>query len=509
MAGKAYLIGAGPGDPGLITVRGAEALRVANVVIYDYLSNQALLNYAREDAKLIFVGKKGFSAHITQDEINALLVEEAQDAVVARLKGGDPFVFGRGGEEALALAEAGIEFEVIPGVTSGIAAPSAAGIPVTHRGISASVAFITGNEDPTKADTDIDWDGLAHGAQTLCFYMGIRNLETIASRLMDAGKPADTPVALVRWGTLPQQEVLTGTLGSIAQLASERRFKAPAIIVVGDVVNLRTELANSAALPLAGRNIAVTRSRAQASTLVDRLRMLGANVIECPTIEIESLESYAEADAALAQIAVGSYDWLVLTSVNGVEIFFERLAANKLDTRALADVSIAAIGSATQASLAEHGVIADLVPRQYRAEAIAEELIAQGVGEGQRVIVARAQIARETLPDLLCAAGAKVDVVALYRTVVAQGTTTRRALEEIKAGTVDSITFTSTSTVKNFVKLMGSDALAVLAGLRCYSIGPITTAALEDCGACAYAEASPYTIPALVESIVATSGSTR
>jgi uroporphyrinogen III methyltransferase/synthase len=511
MAGKAYLIGAGPGDAGLITVRGARALQTADVVIFDYLSNQELLSYAREDAKFIFVGKKGFAKHITQEEINELLVDEARDAVVARLKGGDPFVFGRGGEEALALAAAGIEFEVIPGVTSGIAAPAAAGIPVTHRGVSTSVAFVTGNEDPTKLETDIDWNGIAHGAQTLCFYMGIRNLDRITSKLIEAGKAPDTPVALVRWGTLPQQEVLTGTLADIARRAQEANFQAPAIIVVGEVVELREQLRRDDTLPLAGHTIAVTRSRTQASVLVEKLRELGAQVIECPTIEIEPLDDYGVADAAIAQIAVGSYDWLVLTSVNGVEHFFARLDACGLDTRALADVSIAAIGSATQAALAEHGIKADLVPGEYRAEAIADELIEQGVGEGAHVLIARAQVAREMLPEALADAGARVDVVALYRTVPASGHAVQRALDAIGAGEVDSITFTSTSTVRNFVKLMGDDAAAVetLARLRCYSIGPITTAALEEYGAHAHAEANPYTIPVLVDTILLTAAHER
>ena len=521
MPAKVYLIGAGPGDPGLITVRGASFLAQADVVVYDYLSNISLLDLARPDARCIFVGKKGFSPHITQDQINHLLVEVAlggaatpaeSDVVVARLKGGDPFVFGRGGEEALALSEAGIDFEVVPGVTAGIAAPATAGIPVTHRGISSSVAFITGNEGHGKVETDIDWQGIAHGAQTLCFYMGVHNLGLITGHLIDSGLERTTPVALVRWGTTPRQEVLTGTLDDITGRAEAAGFEAPAIICVGNVVSLCNTLGHDERPPLAGRVFAITRTRTQASALSTRLRELGADVIECPTIRIEPLDDYSAADEAIHRLTAGccgngGYDWLVLTSTNGVDHFFRRLAAAGLDSRSLCTTKVAAIGSATAKELSRHGIAADLVPDEYKAEAAASALLQSGVGDGTRVLIARAEHARTTLPDLLGEAGAEVCVVPLYRTLPETGQRTAMALDLILEGKVDSVTFTSSSTVRNFIGLVEArrgpgSAEEVRGGLRCYSIGPVTTRTLLSCGGHVDAQAEDYDIDGLVKAIV-------
>lgn len=548
MSAKVFLVGAGPGDAGLITLKGLRYLQSADVIIYDYLVNPALLAHARADAKLIFVGKKGFSEHITQDEINALLVNEAQregerslaeersqegssasvQRTIIRLKGGDPFVFGRGGEEALALREAGVDFEVVPGVTSGIAAPAYAGIPVTHRGISSSVAFVTGNEDPAKDETSLDWEGIAHGAQTLCFYMGMRNLATITARLMAAGRAAHEPVALVRWGTTSQQDVLTGTIADIASKAKAVRFHAPAIIVVGDVVGLRDHLAwheadSVHAAPLFGLNIAVTRAQAQADALVKRLRDLGANVIECPTIRIApvvDIADVADINRAVDHLTRGTYQWVVFTSTNGVEHFFAHLERLKLDARAFGAAKVAAIGSATAAALKRHGILVDVIPPEYRAESIAASLLGEGVGTDTHVLIARARHARDILPRSLKAAGAQVDVVAVYETERTNSPTTHRAIGAIARGEVRALTFTSTSTVEAFAALLRDyleeDATAngeaaehaeaaftrIVKALECYSIGPVTSAALEAIGAHVRAQAKTYTIDGLVQAIV-------
>ncbi|MDO4890658.1 MAG: uroporphyrinogen-III C-methyltransferase, partial [Coriobacteriaceae bacterium] len=352
-----YLVGAGPGDVELLTLRGARLLEQADIVVYDYLANAALVGRVKPGAEAIYVGKKGFSAHVTQDEINAIIVEKARElekrggGTLVRLKGGDPFVFGRGGEEALALAAAGIAFEVVPGVTSGIAAPAYAGIPVTHRGIASSVTFITGHEDPTKNASAIDWAALARLAGkggTLCFYMGMRNLELIAERLVQNGAPASTPAALVRWGTTNAQQVLVATLNDVAPRARAEGFGAPAIILVGPVASLRERLAWFENRPLFGRTIVVTRSRSQASVFSAQLRGLGADVVEFPTIAFSEPDDFGPLDAALAQL--DAYDWLVFTSVNGVDAFFARLAraaqtgqARFADARALAGARVAAI----------------------------------------------------------------------------------------------------------------------------------------------------------------------
>lgn len=506
---EALLVGAGPGDPDLLTLAGAAALGRADVVVYDYLANPALLAHAPEGSERVYVGKKGFSDHVTQDQINRLLVHKAHElaerggGVLVRLKGGDPFVFGRGGEEALALREVGIACSIVPGVTSGIAAPAFAGVPVTHRGMASSVAFVTGNEDPTKDETAIDWEGIARGADTLCFYMGVRNLPVIARRLREAGRKADTPVAVVRWGTTSEQEVLAGTLATIAQQAAAVGFKAPAIIVVGAVAALSSQLAWHKPGPLAGSTFAVTRTRAQASGLAARLRALGASVLELPTIDLAPPPSYDEADACLARLA--SYRFVVFTSPNGVDAFFARLGHGGLDVRALAYARIAAIGPATAAELAKRGIAADVVPDEYRAEAVADLLIEEGLEEGDEVLVPRAFEAREVLPRMLREHGARVDVAPVYRTVRPSRASAEPALAWLASGKVDAVTFTSSSTVRNFVDLVrgeGDAADALLQNLDFYSIGPITSATARDEGLSVAAEAEEYTIPGLVKAAV-------
>ncbi len=499
-----YLVGAGPGDPDLITVRGRTVLAAADVVVYDYLANDALLKLARPTAHLIFVGKKGFSEHVTQAEINACLIEKATEnerAVIVRLKGGDPFVFGRGGEEALALANEGIPFEVIPGVTAGVASPASAGIPVTHRGIASSVTFVTGHETPEKEESALDWQHLALGADTLCFYMGVRNLPLITSRLMEAGRKPETPVALVRWGSLPLQEVLTSTLSRAAEDARAADFQAPAIIVVGDVVALRDKLAWFERRPLHGMRIAVTRASAQASNTVAQLAAEGADVFEFPTIRVESLGMTKQVMRAIDELP--SYDWVLFTSRNGVDSFFAALDARGLDARAFGTARIAAIGPATGAALEERHLHADLMPERYVAEEAAAALIATGM-DGKRVLIPRAEEAREALPDLLREAGASPDVVAVYRTVRDDTAQADEFADRLQRGALDAVTFTSSSTVRNCVALLtracGSESKAcdLLNGTKLFSIGPITSATLAERGLRLTAEAERYTIDGLV-----------
>ena len=510
-----YLVGAGPGDPDLLTLRGAQLLEQADVVVYDYLANSALASHVKPDARMIYVGKKGFTQHVTQDEINALLVREARELEAAgggslvRLKGGDPFVFGRGGEEVLALREAGIPFEVVPGITSGIAAPAYAGIPVTHRGVASSVTFITGHEDPTKNASAIDWPALARLAQvggTLCFYMGMRNLELIAQRLVENGVSAETPAALVRWGTTNAQQTLVATLTDVAARAQEAGFGAPAIILVGPVAGLRERMSWFEERPLFGQTVVVTRSRSQASLFSDRLRALGADVVEFPTIAFAEPDDYAPLDAALQRIE--SYDWVVFTSVNGVDAFFERLALRegRRDARALADAYVAAIGPATAKRLEAYGIRPDAVPGEYRGEAVFDALAEASAEfglslEDARVLIPRAQVAREALPALLQRAGAQVDVVAAYKTVLPPAEGVGALVERLKAGEVDAVTFTSSSTARNLLELLGENRDALNCP-RLFSIGPITTATLAAAGFTDVVEATEYTIPGLVDALV-------
>ncbi|MBA4371029.1 MAG: uroporphyrinogen-III C-methyltransferase [Coriobacteriaceae bacterium] len=497
-----YLIGAGPGDPGLMTVRGLECLSIADVVVYDYLANPRFLTSARQDAELVYVGKKGFSEHVTQDEINAVLVAKATEGggkVVARLKGGDPFVFGRGGEEALALHEAGVPFEVVPGVTAGVAAPAYAGIPITHRGITADVAFVTGNEDPTKEMSDIAWEHLANAVGTICFYMGIKNLPGITARLIEFGRSPATPVALVRWGTTPRQQTLTGTLADIADKAAAADFQAPAIIVVGDVVHLRDKLSWFESKPLFGRTVIVTRSRAQASVLSSRLIDLGAEVLEMPAIEIVDPDSWEPVDAAVA--ALETYDWVVFTSANGVERFFGRVEACERDARAFAGAKVAAIGPATAARCMDFGIRPDYVPDEYVAEGLLEGFEERGLGDGTRVLIPRALEAREVLPDTLRERGCTVDVVPTYRTVL--GAAEPSVIERIAEGSVDAVTFTSSSTVKNFMKMLeGTPAAERARELFAASIGPVTSDTARDLGLTVGVEAQEHTIPGLVQALL-------
>lgn len=497
-----YLVGSGPGDPGLFTVKGVRCMEEADAVVYDRLSSESLLAYAKSDAELIYVGKKPGSHSMTQEEINSRLIELGRAGkTVVRLKGGDPYIFGRGGEEALALLDAALPFEVVPGVTSGVAAPAYAGIPVTHRGVSTSVAFVTGHEDPTKGYQDVDWSSLANGADTLVLYMGIGRLREISNELIAAGKNPDTPAACVRWGTLPEQQTVTGTLQNIADRVSEANLKPPAITVVGDVVSLRESgLGWYEKRPLFGRRIVVTRARTQAGELSRKLEELGAEVLEFPTIEIKPPDDFAPLDKAIHEL--DGYDWLVFTSVNGVEAFLDRLGHHGLDVRSVPkSAKIAAIGPATAKRVEDSGLRVDMVPQEYRAEALLEE-ISSGSLVGQRFLIPRAKIAREVLPEKLREAGAEVVVPPAYES--APSADGRDALAaRLEAEEVDCVTFTASSTVENFVRAFGEeDAARLLRETSVVCIGPITAKTARGYGMSVDAEAGEYTIPGLVETVV-------
>ena len=439
-----YLVGAGPGDPGLMTRRSLELIASADVVLYDRLIPPGALDGAGPDAELRYVGKQPGKPAVPQDEINALLVELGQAGRrVVRLKGGDPFVFGRGGEEAEALAEAGVRFEVVPGVTAGVAAPAYAGIPVTHRDAASAVAFVTGHEDPSKDGSALDWEALARFPGTLVFYMGIKNLPLIAERLMGAGRDAAQAVAVVARGTLAGQRAVTGTLADITGQVASAGIRPPAITVVGPVAELRSTLAWLERRPLYGEVVAVTRARSQASDLAGRLRELGAEVVETPAIRIEPLPVELPASA----------DLVCFTSPNGVRLYFKALAG---DARSLAGTRVAAIGPGTAAVLREQGIEADIVPERFVAEGLLEALADEAL-EGKRVLVARAADARDVLPDGLRERGAEVDVIALYRTVAEP--LGEAQTEALKRATY--VTFTSSSTVRFLLEALGGEGAAI------------------------------------------------
>ena len=484
MAGRVAFVGAGPGDAGLLTARALELIAGADVILYDRLIPAEALAGARADAELRYVGKEGGGPFVPQEETEALMLERARGgALVVRLKGGDPFVFGRGGEEALALAAAGIAFEVVPGITAGIAAAGYAGIPVTHRGLASAVALITAHEDPRKPEQAVEWQALAAFPGTLVFYMGVRTLPTLTARLIEAGRPPQQPAAVVARGTLPDQQTVLGTLATIASDAASAGVSAPAITVIGDVAALHSELAWRAPGPLAGVTVVVTRARAQASELAARLRTLGARALETPAIRISATSD------PLPPLA--GFDLICLTSANGVQQLFERLAARGEDARALAGARVAAIGPGTARALREHGVIADIVPERFVAEGLIEALAEIPVS---RVLIARAAGARDVLPDALGARGAKVEVVSLYETL-AEPIDPALAPALARA---DYLTFTSSSTVRFFLASAqpGADT-------RIASIGPVTSATLHQHGLTPDVEANRHDIDGLLDAIVA------
>jgi uroporphyrinogen III methyltransferase/synthase len=495
--GLVYLVGAGPGDPGLITVKGLTCLQKADVVIYDRLVSPALLRQARRGCELIDAGKSPKGHTLPQEAINALLVEKAlAGKVVVRLKGGDPFLFGRGGEEAEALAEAGVPFEVIPGVTSAIAAPAYAGIPVTHRDHTSTFTVVTGHEDPTKADSSIDWQKLATGVGTLVFLMGVGNLSKIVAKLIEHGRDARTPVAIVQEGTEARQKTVTGSLADIVERAREAEIKPPAVTIVGGVVRLREKLRWFDTKPLFGKRVLVTRSREQASALSQQLRELGAEPLEYPAIEIAPPKDIAPLDEAIARLP--TYDWLIFTSANGVRALVDRMSEKGTDIQALARPKIAAIGPATAQALAGYGLRVDYLPEVYTSEEIAA-----GIGDvaGQRMLLPRAARAPKQLAQALRGKGAVVDEVAAYRTLAVAAPDELKAL--LSDGQIDIVTFTSSSTVRNLVaSLQGPTPADVLSRCLVACIGPVTARTAARLGIRVDVVAREHTIPGLVEAIV-------
>lgn len=486
-----YLVGAGPGDAGLLTIKAREVLEIADVVIYDRLADEKILNYVPATAEKIYVGKSAGRHTLKQEEINKLLVEKSKTAKnIVRLKGGDPFVFGRGGEEALTLQENNLEFEIISGVTSAIAVPAYAGIPVTHRGVATSFAVVTGHEDPNKSESSINWEKIATAVDTLIFLMGVENLPKITAKLIEHGRAKDTPAAVIRNGTKFSQQVLISTLENISADVEKNKIKPPAILVVGDVVNLRENLKWFDTKILFGKKILVTRTRAQASKLTRQLENLGADVIEFPTIKIvPPSDNFKLLDTTISDIK--NFDWIIFTSANGVEKFFERLKIFKMDSRALSNSKIAVIGSATAEKLSDFGITADLIPAEFRAEGLIDAL--KNSVNGKNILIARAESARDILPLELKNFGANVTVAAAYKTVSAV-----ENISEINFDEIDVATFTSSSTVENFVAAAGIDALKKF---KTAAIGSVTAETLKKFGVTADIVAKEFTIAGLVDAI--------
>lgn len=495
--GKVYLIGAGPGDPGLLGLKAKECLETADAVVYDRLADPRIIEFCRKDAEMVYVGKASANHTMRQPDINKLLVKlAAEGKTVARLKGGDPFVFGRGGEEAIELLEAGLPFEFVPGVTSAIAVAEYAGIPVTHRHVATSFAVITGHEDPTKGESTINWKGLATAVDTLVFLMGVENIERISSQLIANGRSADCPAAVIRWGTRPEQRTLITTVGKAAADVKATGMKPPAIFLVGEVVKLREQLQWFDNKPLFGKTVVVTRARAQASALTKKLEAQGARVLEVPAIKIVPPADFAPLDKAIAEI--DTYKWLILTSVNGVEYFFDRLLKAGKDSRALCGIKIAAIGSATADALKGYGITADLIPSAYKAEELADAL-AENTKAGDKLLLARAKVARNVLPERLRALGAQVDVVTAYETV-ADCQNKEELLEALESGEASLVTFTSSSTVTNLLDVLG-DKKDLLNKVALAAIGPVTAETLEKHGLKPAVSAAEYTIDGLMTAI--------
>jgi uroporphyrinogen III methyltransferase/synthase len=492
--GVVYLVGAGPGDPGLLTARALELIASADVILHDRLIPSEALAGARYEAELLHVGKEPGEAAVPQERIEELLIDRARGGKsVVRLKGGDPFTFGRGGEEAEALREAGVPFEVVPGVTAGIAAAAYAGIPVTHREDASAVAFVTGHEDPGKPGSALDYGALARFPGTLVFYMGVKRLAEIAGGLIHAGRAADQPAAVIERGTLPGQRTVEAPLSEIAGAAAEAEIRPPAVTVVGAVAERAQRLAWLEARPLNGKRVIVTRARAQASGFARRLAALGAEAIELPAIRIEPRIDTDQVRRAVHDLH--TYALVCLTSPNGVGLLFEAMRAHGRDARALANATVAAIGPGTAAALAERGVLADVVPERFVAESLVEALAELPLA-GKPALIARAAQARDVLPEALRERGAEVDVVSLYETLAEQpdAETLDRARE------ADYLTFTSSSTVRNLVKAVGARGLPD--GARVVSIGPVTSEAVREAGLRVDVEAERHDIDGLIEALL-------
>jgi uroporphyrinogen III methyltransferase/synthase len=495
---RVFLLGAGPGDPGLLTVKARDVLAGADVIVYDALAFEGLLALASPGAERIYVGKVAGNHALPQERINALLVDKAREGkIVARLKGGDPYIFGRGGEEGEALHAAGVPFEEVPGVSSAIAAPAYAGIPLTHRDFSSSVTIVTGHENHDKEKSAHNWQALAQSASTLVFVMGMANLPRIAENLIRSGLDPQTPAALIHRGTTPRQRSLVSTVAQLPEAARDKGFVNPSVVVVGKVAELAGKLNWYEQKPLFGKSVVVTRAREQASDIASALSGLGAEVLEFPTIEIRPPADFSALDSAVALLA--DYDWIVFTSGNGVRSFFGRLAFAGKDSRALAGCKAAAIGPATAGALAAYGIRADFVPGCFVAESVADGLRRVTPLKGQRILLPRAAKARDVLPQELRKAGARVDVINAYETVPA-GARRDEVLSRLAEGGLDCVSFGSSSTVENFLAQVPADVVR-RSGARLASIGPVTAQTLRDNGLECHIMPREYTMPALVEAI--------
>ena len=501
--GHVWLVGAGPGDPGLLTVAGLRALQRADVVLYDRLASPELLDEAGPGAELIDVGKAAGDHTLTQEEINALLIEHgSRGKRVVRLKGGDPYVFGRGGEEAIALAEAGVPCTVIPGVTSAIGGLAAGGIPVTHRGVATSFAVITGHEDPTKPEQQVHWDRLAKSVDTLVILMGVGRLDGIARALIEGGRPAETPAALVQQATTADQRTATGTLATISERAREEDIRAPALFVVGDVAGLQRQLDPRRLAPLPGKRVLVTRTRAQASSLVEGLRLEGAHPVVLPAIEVQRRVDSDALHRTCAALELGEYRWTVFTSANAVEVFMDAVFEAGADARALAQTNLCAIGPATDRALVARGLRADLVADESSGEGVVDTLRSRPHEEsvvGARILLPRAEGARDVLPDGLRAAGAQVDELTLYLSAP-PASAPADVLDLVRAGGIDVATFTSSSTVKNLATLLDGD-LSPLREAVIACIGPATAETAAAHGLPPHVVAEEHTINGLLAAL--------
>ncbi len=496
MTGIAYLIGAGPGDPGLLTLRGKECIESADVIIYDYLADESLLEWVSPNAEILYAGKRAGQHTLTQEEINQFLVDKvSQGKVVARLKGGDPFVFGRGGEEALALHEANLEFEIIPGVTSAIAAPAYAGIPVTQRAMATSFAVITGHEDPTKECSGVDWEKIANGADTLTFVMGLGNLPEITEKLQAFGRSADTPAAVVRWGTKPEQKTVTGTLETIAEIVKREEIKPPGLFIVGDVVGLRKQLNWYEKKPLFGKKVVVTRAKRQAGGFARILRDRGAKVFTVPAIRIVPTDNSTE--QAQTIMNMDRYDWVLFTSVNTVQCFFASLYKENRDSRIFGGKKIMAVGKKTAAELKKHGICADYVPVNSTAEGMLEILTKEEL-QNKKILLPRAVEARELLPETLRKYGAEVYVLPVYKTE--PEVSDKRIVKWLQNNEVDVITFTSSSTVRNILAMLG-DKKDLLKKVKVAAIGNITANTLKEFGFIPNIVAAEATVESLADAV--------
>jgi uroporphyrinogen III methyltransferase/synthase len=498
--GKVYLVGAGPGDIGLLTLKGLRCLQKADVIVYDFHINPQVLNYVKHDAEFVYAGKRGGHHEMDQEEINQVLVDRARGGkLVCRLKGGDPFVFGRGGEEAEMLSQAGIAFDIVPGVSSVVAVPAYAGIPLTHRNYASAFAVITGSEAETKSESTTYWSGLAKAYDTLVFLMGVKNIETIARKLIEHGKPADTPAALIRWGTRPEQRTVVAPLGEIAEKVRDGRIRPPAVMVVGEVVNLRETLKWYEEKPLFGHRVLITREYAPE---YEPLEELGAEIFEFPTIRITPPESFRDLDRAIA--AISTFQWLVITSGNAFEYFMRRLLEKGGDIRDLKGLKVCAVGSRTAETVERYGVRVDMIPEEFSAEGLVEAFAAlreEGL-TGLKLLLPRAENARDLFPERVRSLGGFIDTPTVYRATRPEKHA-KRLQRFMSEGRISLATFTSGATFNNFLAMLGDEGRALLKDVTLAVIGPVTKKAVERAGLKVHIMPGTATIPAMVEAIIA------